>query len=49
MIKKTFGLMGMRERALALGGDLKIHSAPGQGTQIAVRVPVNRHTPRGAA
>lgn len=34
-----FGLSGMRERALALGGDLDIDSAPGEGTRIHVRVP----------
>jgi PAS domain S-box-containing protein len=48
MLKKTFGLLGMRERALALGGDLQIHSTPGHGTRIAVRVPVNRNASRGA-
>jgi signal transduction histidine kinase len=42
MIKKTFGLLGMRERALTLGGDLLILSRPGQGTTIAVKVPVKR-------
>lgn len=42
MIKKTFGLLGMRERALTLGGDLLILSRPGRGTTIAVKVPLNR-------
>lgn len=42
MIKKTFGLMGMRERALTLGGDLLVLSRPGQGTTIAVKVPLKR-------
>ena len=40
MIKKTFGLLGMRERALTLGGDLMILSRPGRGTTIAVKVPL---------
>jgi PAS domain S-box-containing protein len=40
LIKKTFGLMGMRERALTLGGDLTIHSGSGRGTTIAVKVPL---------
>jgi signal transduction histidine kinase len=40
MIKKTFGLLGMRERALILGGDLMILSRPGRGTTIAVKVPL---------
>jgi len=42
MIKKTFGLMGMRERALTLGGDLLIQSRPDHGTTIAVKVPLKR-------
>ena len=28
------GIVGMRERALALGGDLRIRSAPGEGTTV---------------
>ncbi len=43
MIRKTFGLLGMRERALTLGGDLMILSRPGRGTTIAVKVPLKRH------
>jgi signal transduction histidine kinase len=34
------GLRGMRERIEALGGRLAVESAPGQGTTIAVTVPV---------
>lgn len=33
-----FGLQGMRERALRLGGELEITSKPGQGTRIVIRV-----------
>lgn len=33
------GLVGMRERAEALGGDLSIESAPGHGTTVAVSLP----------
>lgn len=40
MIRKTFGLLGMRERALTLGGDLMILSRPARGTTIAVKVPM---------
>jgi signal transduction histidine kinase len=36
---KTHGLRGMRHRALSLGGTCVIHSAPGQGTTVAFRVP----------
>ena len=32
------GLIGIRERAEALGGTLTIESAPGAGTTIAVEV-----------
>ncbi len=42
LIKKTFGLLGMRERALTLGCDLMILSRPGRGTTIAVKVPLKR-------
>jgi len=42
MIKKTFGLLGMRERALTLGGGLLVLSHPGQGTTIEVKVPLKR-------
>jgi signal transduction histidine kinase len=45
MIRKTFGLLGMRERALTLGGDLMILSRPGRGTTIAVKVPLKRTEP----
>jgi signal transduction histidine kinase len=44
MIRKTFGLLGMRERALALGGDLMVLSRPGRGTTIAVKVPMKQGT-----
>jgi signal transduction histidine kinase len=40
-VKKTdsFGLVGIRERALMLGGTVNIDSHPGKGTEIAVRIP----------
>jgi signal transduction histidine kinase len=34
------GLPGMRERAELLGGTLRVESAPGAGTRIAVTLPV---------
>ncbi|MBI3147821.1 MAG: response regulator [Betaproteobacteria bacterium] len=40
--KKTFGLLGMRERIKMLGGQLEIESRPGQGTRIEARVPKSR-------
>jgi PAS domain S-box-containing protein len=39
--RKTFGLLGMRERALALGGRVDIISAPGMGTVIGVSIPID--------
>ena len=40
---KTFGLIGMHERAFALGGTLKINSTPGLGTVVVVLMPLNDH------
>jgi signal transduction histidine kinase len=34
------GLMGMEERASLIGGTLRIHSRPGGGTRVELRVPV---------
>jgi signal transduction histidine kinase len=36
---RTFGLIGMRERARMLGGELAVHSKPGAGTSIVMIVP----------
>ena len=36
----SFGLLGMRERAFALGGTFEIHSSPGSGTRLVVSVPM---------
>ena len=38
--RKHLGLQSMRERASIMGGELKIESAPGQGTCITVSVIV---------
>jgi len=35
----SFGLLGLRERASLLGGDVTIRSAPGEGTRVEVRLP----------
>ena len=35
----SFGLAGMRERALLLGGTLEIRSKPGKGARIALELP----------
>lgn len=39
-LKPTWGLVSMRERAQALGGNLKVISAPGKGTGIEVTVEI---------
>jgi two-component system, chemotaxis family, CheB/CheR fusion protein len=38
--EKWMGLIGMRERAALLGGEVKIESRPGSGTTIFVRIPL---------
>jgi len=38
------GLLGMRERAVLVGGELQIESAPGNGTALTVRVPLSKAT-----
>ena len=42
--RSGFGLTGMAERARLLGGELKIHSVPGQGTTITVEIPRRQPT-----
>ncbi len=37
------GLAGMRERVLALGGELQIESPKGQGTRLKIRIPLQAH------
>jgi signal transduction histidine kinase len=37
----SFGLVGMRERVLMLGGELEIDSQPGEGSSLRVRVPLD--------
>lgn len=36
----SFGLVGLREQAYLLGGNAVIHSAPGKGTNVEVRLPL---------
>ncbi|HTI92921.1 MAG TPA: PAS domain S-box protein, partial [Puia sp.] len=38
--KKTLGLLGMKERALMMGGEFQIASFPGKGTTLYVTVPL---------
>jgi signal transduction histidine kinase len=40
---RHYGLISMKERASAIGGDFKISSRIGQGTEIETVVPVSSH------
>lgn len=37
--RQSFGILGMRERATAVGGRLNIESPPGRGTMVEVLIP----------
>lgn len=39
--RKSFGLLGMRERAMAMGGQLDVATAVGEGTVIGVSIPID--------
>ncbi len=43
--ENSFGLMGMRERALAAGGKVEITSVLGQGTRVQVEIPLIKINP----
>jgi signal transduction histidine kinase len=38
--RKTLGLLGMKERAIMIGGKLEIKSEPGSGTTILITIPL---------
>jgi signal transduction histidine kinase len=44
--RRSWGLLGIRERAEILGGTARIDSAPGQGTQVLVRIPLSKEKER---
>lgn len=37
---RSIGLIGMRERAALVGGEISFHGAPGKGTTVTVRIPL---------
>jgi PAS domain S-box-containing protein len=39
--KQTFGLLGIRERALMVGGKARIKSQQGKGTQVSASIPLS--------
>ena len=41
--REHFGLQGIRERALAMGGSCEIISKPGAGTRITIELPIKDH------
>jgi len=43
---QSFGLIGMRERVMLIGGDLIINAAPGKGTQLEAYLPLVNHLER---
>jgi signal transduction histidine kinase len=42
--RRTFGLLGMRERVLALHGEIRMQSQAGQGCKLLVKLPLNSRT-----
>jgi PAS domain S-box-containing protein len=42
--EKTLGLLGMKERALMMGGTLRIDSAVGAGVTLTIKVPIETTT-----
>lgn len=42
---RSFGLLGMKERAALLGGELVVEGTPGVGTRVRVRVPLSGGPP----
>ncbi len=44
---KSFGLLGMRERALALGGKFDVASEPSKGTVVSIHIPLFQSNPEG--
>jgi len=43
-INKTFGLLGMRERANMMNGTLKLESKLGKGTTLELSVPLDKNS-----
>ena len=38
---RHIGLIGMRERALSVGGNLRVESVPGKGSQVILEIPIS--------
>src|SRR6267143_5585864 len=46
---RSFGLLGMRERALAWGGEVGVRAAPQGGTSVTMCMPLGHRRPGAAA
>jgi signal transduction histidine kinase len=42
--KKSLGLLGMHERALLFGGEVRITGTPGHGTRVSVSIPLRQRS-----
>jgi len=42
--ERTLGLLGMKERAMTMGGTLSIKSATGEGVTLSIKVPIETTT-----
>lgn len=42
--RRSFGLIGMRERAERIGGKVEIRRLPGGGTRVSAEIPVEPAT-----
>jgi signal transduction histidine kinase/HAMP domain-containing protein len=47
VINSSLGVLGMRERALALNGDVALSGAPGQGAVLTLTIPLRREREQG--
>ncbi len=47
--RRSWGLMGIKERAEILGGVARVESAPGKGTRVEVRIPLPRESAAATA
>ncbi|MCR4302821.1 MAG: PAS domain S-box protein [Gallionella sp.] len=43
--KQTYGLLGIKERALMIGGRATLSSTPGQGTLVSISIPCSSQIP----
>jgi PAS domain S-box-containing protein len=47
--ERSFGLIGIKERALMIGGAATIESKPDMGTRVSLRVPISTSTSRSGS